>query len=347
MRCSRVGLGLSLGLLLGISFWHCSFSLPERSLCTGTDMGCPAGADLGNPMIDMAPEKDPNDPSLPGPFKVAMLNVAAPNGIKQHLLLAPSDDGVAISNQLSKYPMVLVAPARDMAPASMQEFAERLCSHGFIVAVYQVNDQSDHSLYVNTALGYLGFLRNATEDSIKNRLDTTRTGLMGYQLGAKISVELAVQDAKMGALFLLDPVDLFTISGTGFSGVTELGRVTLAKSGTVAILGEDLSPTGSPPCIPQAQQQTGYRSFYEAAKSPVLSIGFGGANLGDFIPSFSDPNCTMGSTAPSSRTQGLARKYAAAYFNWLLNDNLRARAYLLGNEFTVDMQMASLTQQSK
>ena len=83
MQRLRIGFGLSLGLLLGASLMHCSFSLPERTVCESAE-GC-KGVDMGTPP-DLA--KDPNDPSVTGPYAVATLALpGTPPGINDQVLL--------------------------------------------------------------------------------------------------------------------------------------------------------------------------------------------------------------------------------------------------------------------
>ncbi len=111
MRGLRIGFGVSSGLfmgLLGLSLGQCSFYLPERTLVC-TDMGCKPATDQGPPPPDL---KDPNDPSMPGSFQSAQLQVVAPAGISEQMLLGPSNDGTTLSSTQSTYPLVLMAPPK-------------------------------------------------------------------------------------------------------------------------------------------------------------------------------------------------------------------------------------------
>jgi len=337
---TKLGLGLFAGFvaLSGVSLWHCSFYLPARTVCT--DLGCSQG-DQGP--ADLAP--DPSDPSKAGPYAVATLPVqGVPSALADQLLLAPSDDGAGISSREPRYPLVLVAPPQSVPLAAMRRYADRLVTHGFIVGLYQVTDQSDQNAYRDAGLAYLKFVLESTDLSIRNKIDSGRLGLMGHQLGAKISVAMAEKEPRIGALFLIDPADLLG-AGATVNGVAAMGQVTLPAGAAIAILGEPLSTTNPPECIQPPQK--GYADFYGAAKPPALAVTFGGANLGDFIEGFSNQLCTAGSTKPPAQTQALAQKYAAAYFQWTLKGQARAREYLLGNDFVADAAAAMLTRQSK
>lgn len=317
----------------------CSFYLPERSVCTG-DAGCKP-MDMGTP-ADMA--KDSNDPSGPGPYLVATLTApTAPAGISKLTLLGPSDDGSALSNKESTYPLVLVAPPEFTDPVAMRPYADRLVSHGFLVALYSPMNETNHMAYRDAAKSLLDtFVANAAQQ----RIDTQRLGLVGYQLSGKIAAALAAADTRVGGLFLIDPVDSFAASGP-IDGISELSKVTLAGGATVALLGTGLATTGNPPCVQQSPRLNSYQDFYSAARSPAVGISFGGANLADFIEGYYDTACYKDSTAPRTRTQDLSKKYMTAYFQWSLKARARSREYLLGNDFNADMQSAMLTRLSK
>lgn len=341
MRSSRIGFGLSLGLLLGaplvLTLGHCSFHVDERDVCT--DLGCkPAGSDGGvvTPP-DMA--TDPNDPTKPGAYKAVPFTVMSPPvGLTDNILLGPSDDGTNISTKENAYPLVLMAPPHSTALAAMRPYAERLATHGFLVGLYQVTDQGNHAAYRDTALQYLNAVLSNTDAIVKSRIDTSHLGAMGYELSAKISVAMALQDSRIGGLYLIDPVDLLSTMGP-IDGVATMAQVTLPNGNTTVILGETQSTTGSPPCVQSASTQKGYSAFYDAAKMPAVSITFGGINLGDFISGFPDSVCVTGVTTP----QTLAMKYMTAYFQWTLKGQSKQRDYILGNAFQADAVANQLT----
>lgn len=317
----------------------CSFSLPERAVCTG-DAGCKP-TDMGT-SVDMA--KDPNDPSGTGPYLAASLTAPTPPaGISKLSLIGPSDDGSALSSKESTYPLVLMAPPEFSDPALMRPYADRLASHGFLVALFQPMNETNHIAYRDAAKQLLDtFVANATQQHI----DTQRLGVVGYQLSGKIAAALAAQDTRIGGLFLIDPVDSFAASGP-LDGIDELSKVTLAGGATVALLGSALATTGNPPCVQQSPRLPSYQDFFSAARMPAVGISFGGANLADFVEGYYDNTCYKDSTAPRTRTQDLAKKYMAAYFQWSLKARARSREYLLGTDFNADQQAAMLTRLSK
>ncbi len=342
---SVVATGLVTGLLSGSALLFsgaggagCSFYLPERATCS-SDGGCKPGDAGVTP--DMA--KDVNDPSGPGPYLVASLTAPTPpSGISGLMLLGPSDDGSALSKKEATYPLVMIAPPEYTNSSAMRAYGDRLASHGFLVALYDVANQSNHVAYRDAAKGLLdAFVSNASTQHI----DTQRLGLVGYQLSGKISASLAANDNRIGALFLVDPVDVATASGP-IDGISEISRVTLAGNATVALLGAQITTTGSPPCV-QSPPTKSFQDFYDSARMPAVAIKFGGANLGDFIDNYYDTYCTKDSTAPRTRTQDLSKKYMTAYFQWSLKARARSREYLLGTDFATDQQNSMVTRQSK
>jgi hypothetical protein len=144
---------------------------------------------------------------------------------------------------------------------------------------------------------------------------------------------------------LVDPVDVATASGP-IDGISEISRVTLAGNATVALLGAQITTTGSPPCV-QSPPTKSFQDFYDSARMPAVAIKFGGANLGDFTDNYYDTYCTKDSTAPRTRTQDLSKKYMTAYFQWSLKARARSREYLLGTDFATDQQNSMVTRQSK
>lgn len=348
MRGLRIGFGLSLGLfggLLGLSLGQCSFELKERTLCTSGECTPTEMPDMRPIPPDMA--KDPNDPGASGPFGIATFALLAQGGISDQILLAPSDDMTTISTRQQTYPLIVMAPPTQMSVSAMRLYADRLVTHGFIVTIYQASDQSNDQSYRMVGNGHIDAILNSAPANIRDRVDATKVGLLGYQMSAKIAVNIAnmrqTPMPNISGLFLIDPTDLLATPSE--SGSTNIANVRLVNNNTIVMLGEPRSTTGSPQCIQSPQK--GYENFWANAPSPSLAISFDGANLGDFVPSFPDFVCTQGSTAPQSQTQNLAVKFATAYFQWILKGSSRAREYLYGNDFSADASTAMLTARMK
>lgn len=338
MRRMQIGLGMGLALALSSG---CSFYLPEKAVCT--DGGCKA-SDMGV-TPDMA--RDPNDPSAAGPYKVASLNAPTPpSGISALTFLGPSNDGTTLSTQETAYPLVLMAPPQSTSKDSMRAYADRLASHGFLVVLYESSAQLNHTTYLAAARSLLDTVLTNSDANIKSRIDSTKLGLVGYELGGKISAAQAAADTRIGALFLIDPVDVPTGMGP-IDGPAAMGTVTLAGGSTAVLVGAALATTSNPPCVQQNPKVKSFQDFYDIAKAPAVGISFGAANLGDFVDNFYDATCIKDSTAPRSRTQDLTKKYMTAYLQWSLKARARSREYLLGTDFSADQQTSMVTRQTK
>ena len=190
-----------------------------------------------------------------------------------------------------------------------------------------------------------GLLDAFVSNASTQHIDTQRLGLVGYQLSGKISASLAANDNRIGALFLVDPVDVATASGP-IDGISEIARVTLAGNATVALLGAQITTTGSPPCV-QSPPTKSFQDFYDSARMPAVAIKFGGANLGDFIDNFYDTYCTKDSTAPRTRTQDLEQEVHDRVLPVVAHmARARSREYLLGTDFATDQQNSMVTRRS-
>jgi pimeloyl-ACP methyl ester carboxylesterase len=324
----------------------CSFNLPARSSCTNGS-SC-SGTDMGT--IDMAP--DYNDPSAAGAYKVAAMPLSIANSLQLMsgtTLYMPSDNGSTLSRQHSTFPAVLMAPALRMTDFSqMAPYANRLASHGIVVIQYRPADESDQISYRMAGLDIINALAANMEPAVANHIDTSHIGLAGYDLGAEMSVAIAAQNPAVAGLFLIDPKILNASDNTvQINGLQEMGRVKLANSGTVVMLGEDISNTsmvGAPPCT---NDNINYKAFYSNSMTSTIEIVFPNAAHADFVNVYPDPLQCGGGTMMPSDTQNLAIKYMSAYFQWTLLGQTTAMDYLSGQNFQNDKQKYGLTRQNK
>lgn len=347
MRKRLLSVGLSvLGIAVsGLSLAHCSFSLEARQICADGGSGCMTNTDLGGNPPDLA--MDPDDPGKPGPYKVARpqasIRLAAADVITTMTTFAPSTDGTTVDRSRAPYPLIMIAPSQFMSPEPLSQYAERLASHGFLVVIYQVRDQANHINYRNGGLVLLNEILTSTDPVLMSLADSRKIGLIGYELGAKISAAMAVQDTRVGALFMIDPVDVPTATGP-IIGPQETSQVSLPTGVPIAFQGGTATAMAAPACYPAAQ---GYKPFYDAVTRPALLIEFVGGALGDYVANYPDPPCAAGSTVDKTRTQALTQKYMTAYFQWELKGRQRSRDYLLGADFQADMTQGMLSQSKK
>jgi pimeloyl-ACP methyl ester carboxylesterase len=305
--------------------------------------------------LDLGPRgdlQDRNQPDQPGAFLVATapLTVAASlqlmNGTTLYM---PSDDGATLSHQHSTFPVVLLAPALHMTDFSqMASYANRLASHGIVVIQYRPVDETDQISYRMAGISIINALATNKEPAVANHIDTSRVGLAGYDLGAEMSVAIAAQNPAVAGLFLIDPKIVSAADSTvQIDGLQEMTKVRLPSSGTVVMLGEDVSNTsmaGAPPCT---TNNTNYKAFYASSTTSTIEIVFSNAAHADFVNVYPDPLVCGGGIMMSSDTQTLAIKYMSAYFQWTLLGQTSAMDYLTGTGFFADAQRYALSRQTK
>lgn len=331
----------SLGLGLGLLGSGCSFNLPGRVVCTTAD--CTGDMGAGG---DMA--KDPADPNLAGSYKVATvsINPAQPQlGIGQ--LFLPSEDGSALSTRMAKYPLVLLAPAQYLDIQQLAVYAQRLASHGIVVALYRPLVENDQGAYRQTGLDLITYLLGGTEPAVTNRLDNTHIGLAGYELGAEISVAIAnmvPQTQAVRGLYLLDPQVVAAFMNP-INATEEMSKVKLASSQPVLMIGEQVGKVpiiGQPPCTPPA---TNYEQYQTASPTGTIVLSFTNASYTEFVDTL-PVSCQAGSMA-KAETQRLAIKYMTAYFQWTLLERTTAQMYLTGAGFDADAKQYAITRTIK
>jgi dienelactone hydrolase len=255
-------------------------------------------------------------------------------------LYLPSDDGTTLSTHTTTYPLVLLAPAQQMDPQQLGAYAQRLASHGIVVALYGLSVDSDQVAYRAAGLGLLNYLLNNMEPVLANHLDATKVGLAGYDLGAEMSVAMATQLPTLRGLFLLDPQVVGALMNP-IDGLQQMAMVQLANAQPVLILGEQVSknPMMGPACT---QPATNYEQFYNSSATSTIALNFPNAAHADFVDTYPVNTCGGGTMAPVD-TQRLASKYMVAYFQWSLLGRTAAKTYLTGASFTTDAQQYMLT----
>lgn len=347
----RLG-GLVLGglVLAGLMAEGCTFSLSERAVCT--DMGCvPVSSDKPDLRMPTTPPPDlamyVDDPSKTGPFQVATKDQTLPNNVglagDKVTLLLPSDNGTDLSAKSPSYPLVLILPARSQFAEQLKMYGERLASHGFIAGLVRVNNEGNHDQYRTSIAQTLFYLTGDAGSMFKDKIDKSKVGVMGHQLGGKIAFGLLLNNGmSIHAAFGLDPVN----DPGNFDALQELANVDVNGRKPIGLLGEPLSKVPPSMLTACAPADRNYEKFYDAYKGNAVAVTFPGSTLPDFAMNYVDPTCGM-ATMPVQTTQQLAVKYTTAYFQWTLLSKQRAREHLLGADFDLDKTAYQLTNQNK
>jgi hypothetical protein len=311
--------------------------------------GCTSG-DMGT-APDLLP--DYNNPGAPGAYQIAVtpLTMTSQLQLQTGTLYLPSDDGVTLSPKQATYPFVLLAPALRMTdPQQLAPYAQRLASHGIIVAQYRPTDEANQLAYRSSGLALINDLGTGMEPAVGTHADTSHVGLAGYDLGGEMSAAIAAQSATISGLFLLDP-RIVNASGPSvqIDGLAAMTQVKLAGNQTIAILGQDISQSGmsgAPPCTSPIGN---YQQFYANSMVSTIEIDFPTAAHADFVSVYPDATICGGGTMNPSDTQTLAIKYMSAYFQWTLLGQTAAMDYIsaTGKNFTADVQQYGLVPSNK
>jgi pimeloyl-ACP methyl ester carboxylesterase len=287
------------------------------------------------------------DPGSPGPDSTVSfdLRVTLGRDTVSLTVIGPSDDGKGISMRGAPHPLVLLSPGFTIDRKEYASYATRLATYGLVAVLQNSPQEFNHATYRDDTIALLTWLGAPTgrdAGRLLGRVDLTRAGLAGHSLGGKISILVAAKDARVKALFGIDPVDANTPPA-----LPEIGKIKLPTGVPLAMVGETTSKSGGMPCTPAAGN---YEALYAKANSPALAITVVSAAHDDFVDNFAGcPTCRFcpGGSAPKDRTNQLAVKYLTAYFVGALLGDARARAYFTGAAFQKDVTDGYVTQVAK
>lgn len=295
-------------------------------------------------------------PGLPGPRRVASfdLTVPLPGAVRiQTTVVGPGMDATTLG--AGPFPLVIASPAQGLQRALLYPYAARLASYGVLTVIQSPRSERDYQGYVNDTSGVLDWLLAPTgaaevTAAIAGRAAADRIGLLGYGLGGKISVMLAARDARVRALFLLDPLDPPSpVAGT--LGARDLiGGLHLPSP--LGLLAESLSQQAGPQQTPCAPLDQGYAVLMPLAPTGSVGLLLQGAGHADFIEDrircgLFCAACPAG-TAATAQTAALAVRYVTAYFLVTLAQSvagigLQARDFLGRAQFDEDKQAGLVT----
>ena len=284
-----------------------------------------------------------SDPRVPGPEGVEMgsFNFVAGDGTSLPLsLFLPQGDG--------PYPIVAFHHGFQLGPADYASYGQHLASWGYVVIMPQMPGSILSPTTHVTLRGYLQEILDWAQEGgnieggpLDGRADPESIALAGHSLGGKISFLTASADARVDAVFGIDPVD--TAGGPGAqpspqnpSVAPELMPLVVAP---VGIVGETVNATGGfgGACAPEAEN---FAQYFAAAVTPAVSIEFLTANHMSFLDNV---NCGLACTAcpagtdDPATTRTMTHGYLVAFFEMQLRGRDDYRAYLAGGQTQADV----------
>ena len=315
------------------------------------------GGGADGPTVDLAADLAPpksSDPDHAGSRQVARFDLQVPLGGGLFSSLAttvygPSDDGKSLAAQGAPFPTVIFSPGFMVDRNGYAYYAQRLASHGFVVVTQSYRNAGDHNGDVADTIALLTWLIKPTgpeAGKIAGKIDGFRVGLTGHSLGGKVSTLTASRDARVRAVFGIDPVD----GAKPPFGQPQPSAITALAGykGATGWLGETISAMGmlGQSCAPAGEN---YQKFYQASPAPSFAITFPGADHMDFLD---DANCLLcglcgqGKANPPD-THRLAMKYTTAFFRRHLLGDLAADDVLSGARFAADAATGAVTLEKK
>lgn len=316
------------------------------------DTGINPGSDLGSIEADGGVGSDAGgatsvpDPELPGPFRIrtSQSDIVAPSGNS-----VPLDCRVPIGGpEGAPYPAVLIGPGFQIPAEQYLGYAERLATFGYVTCIvdFPTGFVANHAENARDFVAAVDWLFESTTQRghpLAGQVDTTRVGAAGHSLGGKVAVIAAAEDVRIRAVLGIDPVDSSLLCPP--SRCPDASNM-LPLPIPIALLGETVDATGPlQACAPAADN---FQTFFSAADAPALEVEVLGANHVSFLD---DPDacglpcrvCNEAS-APHADVIGLARAYAAAFFERHLRGLVAYDAYLDGQVAVSRYVMPGLAQ---
>lgn len=170
-----------------------------------------------------------------GPFTVSQFTVSRPSGYGAGTVYYPTNAG-------AKLGVISIVPGFLSYQSSINWWGPRLASHGFVVITidtYTTSDQPDsRSRQQLAALDQVVALGNTSSSPIYNKVDGTRTGVMGWSMGGGGSLISAQNRPSIKAAAPQAPWN----TSTNFSSVTVPTLIFACQSDIVAPVVSHASP---------------------------------------------------------------------------------------------------------
>jgi dienelactone hydrolase len=177
------------------------------------------------------------------------------------------------------YPLLLFAPGFQIPSAAYQNWIEHLASWGFVAVRADPPATLFNASHPDMALDLRAVLDDLlAPDALTVGVDGTRVAMAGHSLGGKLAVMVADADARISAVFALDPVN-----GTGTAENPDVLPEAVESLGIpLGFLGELTDSEGAMACAPLALN---YQTFFEAADDSPEAYEWTlvGADHADFV----------------------------------------------------------------
>lgn len=254
-------------------------------------------------------------------------------------ILVPETSGPA--------PLVIFTHGFSQEPAGYLGTGEYLASWGMVVLMPKIPGSAfspvPHRIMAEYLRGVVDWAvgdGNQTDGALAGMVDPDNVGLAGHSMGGKLSFLLAASDARVDAVFGVDPVDagppIDDYDPADWPSVTPelMAEIQIP----IVALGETIDGelADSLSCAPAGNR---FSDYYAAATGPAVMIEIIGADHVSFLDTcdeFCSLFCRPGTDDPAV-TLALTRKYMAAFFREKLFDEPCFRDWLAGANIAADV----------
>ena len=164
-------------------------------------------------------------------------------------------------------------------------------------------------------------------------IDPAKIGMTGHSLGGKLTLLTAMQDPRIVATLLLDPVDGGGPTGCNLPQCVDVSNQMSGLHIPTGFLGETVDASGGlSPCAPAANNFT---TFYGGANSPSFEATIAGANHMSFLDSTA--GCLAcgfcnGATKTNDEIAKITHPYVISFYERWLRGNAGYDTWLTGAE---------------
>jgi dienelactone hydrolase len=255
-------------------------------------------------------------------------------------------------------PVVVFHPGFLLEVALYASYAEHLASQGFVVvlvappmALVGGPTHAELAVMLSRVLDWVT-TESGAGHALAGIADPTRIGLAGHSLGGKIALLLATTDARVQAVFCIDPVDVaggFNAPSADYPSVTPelMGAIRVP----IVVVGETLNSTCSglfcQACAPAADN---FAQVFAHASGPALELTVAHAGHMSFVD---NPQCGLAcSVCPAgsddtATTRRITRRAMNAFFAQVLLHDDSATALFTGAVMQADVDAGLVTLERK
>ena len=292
--------------------------------------------DVGTLRDAVAGPEDVVDPIAAGAWAVSQSSIQVP-GISGEsfdaLLFVPEGQ--------EPVPAVVFLPGFMLGGEQFASTGQHIASHGFLVLVPSFGDSvlapidhADLASHVSAMLDWLQAESGLPDGALTGRLKVGPVGTAGHSRGGKAALLTAIQDARVGAVYTMDPVDS---AGGPLGGQPDAKNpsVTPELMGGLTVpagfFGAGRGGNGAQPCAPVADNHQAYYDHADAAQVAyhhvVETAGHmdftddGGGLFGAFCDQGDDPAGTRADAA--GMTVAFFRRHLEGeegYASWLAGE---------------------------